>query len=65
MNFVGVKRAKNKEFKMFREGRVNAIGSLVEPNLWNYCRKNEDPSDLIFRVSQQDFTDFDIQKLSN
>ena len=50
---------------MFREGRVNAIRNLVEPNLWHYCRKNEDPSDLIFRVSQQDFTDFDIQKFSN
>ena len=41
---------------MFTENRVNAIRYLVEPNLWFYCRKNENPQELITRVCQQDFT---------
>ena len=34
---------------MFIEKRVNAIRISVEPNLWNYHRTKENPSELISR----------------
>ena len=49
-------KAANQEFKIFIENRVNVLRNLIEPNLWNYCGKKTNPSDLITRVSQLYFT---------
>ena len=36
------------------------MSNLVEPDLWNYCQTNENPSHLFTTNSQQDFTKNDL-----
>ena len=48
-------RATNQEFKTFVENRVNAIRKYVAPKLWNYCKTDENPPDIVTRISKHDF----------
>ena len=50
-------KAIKQEFKTFVENRVNTIRKLVAPNLWNYCKTNENPADLVTRINKRNFID--------
>ena len=48
-------RATNQEIKTFVEGRVNTIRILVAPKLWNYCKTDVNPADIVTRISKHNF----------
>ena len=48
-------RLTNQEFKTFIGNRVNTIRKLVAPKLWNYCKTDENPADIVTRISKHDF----------
>ena len=48
-------RVKNSKFKTFVENRVDTIRKLVAPKLWNYCKTDENPADIVTRISKHAF----------
>ena len=53
-------QATAQKFKKFVENRVNTIRKLVAPKLRNYCKTDENPADIVTRISKHDFIENNV-----